>query len=180
MTNTRCMTVLDQKTTSRALSTLKRHSQTHSGRGSNTTPGSPTLIRLLAESALHRAIFDACSVPIALIDLRSADYPIALVNPAFEACLGYESSDVHERPLADLLLGGGAEAARRLLTVPASRVLLSAARRDGSSLNCEVTAGLVRGGDGELSYAVLAFSTRSEQGERTAQTAIDVLTLASA
>jgi PAS domain S-box-containing protein len=174
------MTVLDQKTMSRALSTMKRHGNTHSARSSNTTPGSPTLIRLLAESALHRAIFDACSVPIALIDLRSADYRIALVNPAFEACFGYESRDVHERPLAELLLGGGAEAARRLLTVPASRVLLSTARRDGSSLNCEVTAGLVRGGDGELSYAVLAFSMRSEPGERVVQTALNALTRVSA
>jgi PAS domain S-box-containing protein len=172
VTNTRLMTILDDQK-ARTHGSLKRQSQIRP-HGSNSA-GSPTLIRLLAESALHRAIFDACSIPIALVDLRAVDHPIALVNPAFEAYFGYASREVEKRPLIDLLCGRGSEAARRLLAIPASRVVLDAACRDGSTLRCEVTAGHVRGGDGELSYAVLAFSAKAEQ--RVAAPQLDLLNL---
>lgn len=177
MTNTRFMTILDHR--QRTVAGSARQLLGPAVKSGNPA-GSPTLVRLLAESALHRAIFDACSVPIALIDLRAENYPVALVNPAFEACFGYGSDETQQRPLAELLFAGSAETARKLLTVPATRTLLNAARRDGSTLACEVTAGLVRAGDGEFSYAVLAFSTRAEQSEHSVQTALTVFTSAAA
>jgi PAS domain S-box-containing protein len=165
------MTVLDQKRVAPG-ARLRVHQSPH-------PVGSPTLVRLLAESTLHRAIFDACSVPIALIDLRSDGLPVALVNPAFESFLGCKASEAQNRPFADMLHDTSMEAARKLLVAPASRVLLGVLRCDGGRLPCEVTAGHVRGGDGELSYAVLAFARRGGQDDK-AQTALTVSTGATA
>lgn len=138
----------------------------------------PTLAKLLVESALHRAVFEACAVPIALVDLRSSEYRVALVNPAFQSGFGHDRDSACGRGLVELLFEGDATSMQRLLAMPFIRQPMTAKHLDGIDIACEATAGIVRDAHGALQYAVLAFTRPAGTTERGLEAAVAALTRA--
>jgi len=138
----------------------------------------PTLAKLLVESALHRAIFEACAVPIALVDLRSSEFRVALVNPAFQSGFGHDTDSACGRGLVEMLFDGDASNMQRLLSMPFIRQPMTAKHRDGFDVKCEATVGIVRDSRGALQYAVLAFSRPAGTAERGLEAAVAALTRA--
>lgn len=152
-------------------------------RGGRSEPGTsamPTLVKLLADSALHRAIFDACAIPIFLVDMRAADRPLVLANPAFEATFGIPVKAAQGSPVAEVLFAGRQESVRHLLGAAVSRIPVTVTRHNGVQIACEATAGMVRSANAEIQYAVVALSARTDMPDPKLETAVAALTCAAA
>ena len=87
--------------------------------------------------------------------------PITYVNPSFEAFFGYRADEVLGRPLITLLFPEAEGSANMFNEAPA-RVLMLARRKDGVSVEVELSIGMVHGVEGRLTHWVLAFADRSE------------------
>jgi PAS domain S-box-containing protein len=124
-------------------------------------PQAPALARLLADSALSRAALAACGFPVALADAVAMGHPVTYVNPAFEAFFGYRTQDVVSRPAITLLFPED-EAAAGMFNEAPSRLHMRARRKDGNTVDVELSIGMVHGVDGRLTHWVLAFADRSE------------------
>lgn len=144
------------------------------------TSALPTLVKLLADSALHRAIFDACAIPIFLVDMRAASRPLALANPAFEATFGIPANAAKGSPVADLLFAGRQESVRQLLGAAVSRIPVTVTLHNGAQVACEATAGMVRSARGEIQYAVVALSAKPDLPDAKLESAVAALTCAAA
>lgn len=125
------------------------------------TMPTPALARLLSDSALSRAALAACGFPVALADATAIGRPFTYANPAFEAMFGYRPDEVLGRPVITLLFPEDDAAAGMFKEAPA-RLLMRARRKDGGSVEVELTIGMVHGVDGLLTHWVLAFADRSE------------------
>ena len=121
----------------------------------------PALARLLSDSALSRAALAACGFPVALSDATAMARPFTYVNPAFESLFGYRADEVLGRPVITLLFPEDEAAAGMFNEAPA-RLLMRARRKDGGTVEVELTVGMVHGVDGRLTHWVLAFADRSE------------------
>ncbi len=159
----------------------KRGAMTMRGRDSGPDKGAmPTLVKLLADSALHRAIFDACAIPIFLVDMRAADRPLALANPAFETRFGIQAEAARGFPVAEILFGGRQEPVRQLLGAAVSRIPVTVTLHNGVQVACEATAGMVRSARGEIQYAVVALSARTDSTDAKLESVVAALTCAGA
>jgi PAS domain S-box-containing protein len=121
----------------------------------------PALFQLLSDSALSRAALAACGFPVALVDATVSGKPLNYVNPAFEEFFGFRSDEVLGRPVITLLFPQD-HAAAQLFEVAPTRAVMRARRRDGASVQVELSVGMVHGADGRLTHWVLAFADRSE------------------
>jgi PAS domain S-box-containing protein len=115
----------------------------------------PALARLLEDSALSRAVFGACRVPLALVD---AGRRVAWVNPAFEDCFGWKQAESLGRALSALLFRGDEGLAQRLCADSGSPWVLDAWAKDGRPKHVEVALGAIRRVDGQLTHWVLSFA----------------------
>ncbi len=122
----------------------------------------PALFRLLSDSALNRAALDVCAAPVVIMDASATAYPVAYVNPAFEALFGYSSKEAIGRPARALLV---ADAEVLLGWLPwggeLPRVEIACRHRDGTAIHVEAVAGDVRGTRGERTHWVLTFLERA-------------------
>jgi len=121
----------------------------------------PALFRLLADSALSRAAFGACGVPLALLDANSKGRPFTFVNAAFEAFFGHRQHELLGKSIA-VLFHGDEALSQRLLADPQGRWELDAWSKDGTLRHVELALGGLRAADGRLTHWVLAFSDRAE------------------
>jgi PAS domain S-box-containing protein len=121
----------------------------------------PALARLLEDSALSRAVFSACRLPLALVDATTARR-ILWVNPAFEGFFGWKQADSTGRGLATLIFRGDDGLVQRLVADAGSHWNLDAYGKDGATRHVEVALGAVRAVDGRLTHWVLSFCDRTE------------------
>ena len=121
----------------------------------------PALFRLLSDSALSRAAFGACGIPLALLDANAKGRPSTSVNAAFEAFFGHRQGELAGRPLAALFRGDEA-LAERVLSDAERRWELDVRSKDGTLRHVELAFGGLRAADGRLTHWVLAFSDRAE------------------
>lgn len=128
--------------------------------GRNSQPA-PALARLLSDSALSRAALAACGFPVALADAAAKGRPLTYVNPAFESFFGYRADEALGRPAITLLFPEADGAANMFNEAPA-RLQTRARRKDGVTVDVELSIGMVQGVDGRLTHWVLAFADRSE------------------
>jgi PAS domain S-box-containing protein len=128
--------------------------------GKNPQPA-PALARLLSDSALSRAALAACGFPVALADAAAKGRPLTYVNPAFESFFGYRADEALGRPAITLLFPEADGAANMFNEAPA-RLHTRARRKDGVTVEVELSIGMVHGVDGRLTHWVLAFADRSE------------------
>jgi len=131
------------------------------GQGAGRAPQAPALARLLADSALSRAALSACGFPVALADASAKGRPLTYVNSAFEAFFGYRLEEIQGKPVITLLFPQ-AEGAASMFNEAPSRVQMRARRKDGASVDVELSIGMVHGAEGRLTHWVLAFADRSE------------------
>jgi len=124
-------------------------------------PPAPALARLLSDSALSRAALAACGFPVALADAVAKGRPLTYVNPAFEAFFGYRPDEALGRPAITLLFPEDEGAASMFNNAP-MRLQMRARRKDGGTVDVELSIGMVHGADGRLTHWVLAFADRSE------------------
>ena len=122
----------------------------------------PALFRLLSDSALSRAALNACGVPLALLDATNAKHPVSYVNAAFAAYFGFGEAEAAGKSLAALILHGDEALLQRVLADSPAAWPLTAWRKDGETLQAQLTLGGVRGADGRLTHWVLTFSDRAE------------------
>jgi PAS domain S-box-containing protein len=125
------------------------------------SPPAPALARFLSDSALSRAALAACGFPVALSDATAKGRPFTYVNPAFESFFGYRGDEVLGRPMITLLFPEDESAAGMFNEAPA-RQHMRARRKDGATVDVELSIGMVHGVDGRLTHWVLAFADRSE------------------
>jgi len=125
------------------------------------SPPAPALAQFLSDSALSRAALAACGFPVALSDATAKGRPFTYVNPAFESFFGYRGDEVLGRPMITLLFPEDENAAGMFNEAPA-RLHMRARRKDGATVDVELSIGMVHGVDGRLTHWVLAFADRSE------------------
>lgn len=143
------------------------------GRGSNSLESgragatrehaAPALFRLLSESALYRAVFSACGVPLGIVDARAPRPQLVQVNRAFERCFGYHGSEACRYSVAALLLNGDVGLERRLFTEHAARTDVAIKRRDGATLHMVVTIDPLLDLDGKLTHWAVSFAQAAEK-----------------
>ncbi len=125
------------------------------------SPPAPALAQFLSDSALSRAALAACGFPVALSDATAKGRPFTYVNPAFESFFGYRGDEVLGRPMITLLFPEDENAAGMFNEAPA-RLHMRARRKDGATVDVELSIGMVHGVDGRLTHWVLAFADRSD------------------
>jgi PAS domain S-box-containing protein len=121
----------------------------------------PALAQFLSDSALSRAALAACGFPVAMTDAMAKGRPLTYVNPAFEAFFGFRSDEVLGKPAITLLFPEDEGAASMFNEAP-QRLQMRSRRKDGSTVEVDLSIGMVHGVDGHLTHWVLAFADRSE------------------
>jgi len=119
----------------------------------------PALARLLEDSALARAVFSACRLPIAVLD---ATRRVTAVNPAFEAYFGWREAETVGRALATLVLRGDDGLVQRLIADSGSAWTVDAWRKDGEGKYVEVALGAIRNVHGQITHWVVSFCDKSD------------------
>src|SRR5262245_50593140 len=94
----------------------------------------PALFQLLADSALSRAVLNACGVPLALLDAAAPRHPVSYVNAAFAAYFGFSEGDAIGKSLATLLLRGDQALLDRVLADAPAAWPLAVRCKDGTVL----------------------------------------------
>jgi PAS domain S-box-containing protein len=118
----------------------------------------PALFRLLSDSALYRAAFAACRVPLAIVEASASGKTIASVNPAFERRFGLAETEVSGRPFATALCRGDLDAESALFSEEASCAQVKLWRKDGTSIEMDASVGAVRDESGRQTHWVVAFA----------------------
>lgn len=118
----------------------------------------PALFRLLSDSALYRAAFAACRVPLAIVEASASGRILAYTNPAFERRFGLTEADVRGRPFATALCHGNSDAEKTLFGEPVARALIKVWRKDGKPVELDASVGAVRDAAGKHTHWVVAFA----------------------
>lgn len=118
----------------------------------------PALFRLLSDSALYRAAFAACRVPLAIVEASAAGRILVYVNPAFERRLGLAEADVRGRPFAAALCHGDRDTEATLFSEPVACARVKVRRKDGKPVELDASVGAVRDTAGRHTHWVVAFA----------------------
>jgi len=118
----------------------------------------PALFRLLSDSALYRAAFAACRVPLAIVEASASGRTFASINPAFERRFGLAEADVRGRSFATALCRGDRDAETALFTEPVARARIKLWCKDGTPIEMDASVGAVRDATGRQTHWVVAFA----------------------
>jgi PAS domain S-box-containing protein len=132
------------------------------GRAGARVDAAPALFRLLSDSALYRAAFVGCRVPLAIVEASASGAVLVGVNPAFERRFGLSEAEVRSRSLAMVLCRGDREAESALFTGPIERVRLKLWCKDGTPTEMDVSVGAVRDASGRQTHWILSFDGCAE------------------
>ena len=124
--------------------------------GTRTDPA-PALFRLLSDSALYRAAFAGCRVPLAIVEASASGAVIIGVNPAFERRFGVGETEARGRSLTTVLCHGDRDAESTLFTAPVERARLKLWCKDGTPAETDVSVGPVSDASGRQTHWILSF-----------------------
>ena len=118
----------------------------------------PALFRLLSDSALYRAAFAACRVPLTIVEASASGRILVYVNPAFERRFGLTEADVRGRPFATALCHGDRDSEATLFSEPVARARIKVWCKDGKPVELDASVGAVRDAAGQQTHWVVAFA----------------------
>jgi len=127
------------------------------GRVGSRAEAAPALFRLLSDSALYRAAFTGCRVPLAIAEASASGAVIVGVNPAFERRFGVGETEARGRSLTTVLCRGDRDAESALFTGPVERARLKLWCKDGTPMEMDVSVGAVRDASGRQTHWILSF-----------------------
>ncbi len=143
--------------------------QSTTGSPARASEVAPALTRLLTDSALYRAAFSGCGVPLAIVDAANSACPVLHVNSAFERAFGIPEAEARGRPFAAALCRDDQQAAERLFTAAGSREPLRVWRKDGTPLEVDASAGPVHDAKGARTHWVVTLADRHDVAGAPAQ-----------
>jgi len=117
----------------------------------------PALFRLLSDSALYRAAFAGCRVPLAIVEATASGPLIVGVNSAFERRFGVGENEARGRSLTTVLCRGDRDAGSALFSGPVERARLKLWCKDGTPAEMDVSVGAVRDASGRQTHWILSF-----------------------
>jgi len=132
------------------------------GRAAPPRDTAPALFRLLSDSALYRAAFAACRVPMAIVEASASGRTFASINPAFEQRFGLAEAEVRGRPFATALCHGDRDAETALFSEPVARAPIRLWCKNGTPIEMDVSVGAVRDASGRHTHWVISFEGRGD------------------
>ena len=132
------------------------------GRAALPRDTAPALFKLLSDSALYRAAFAACRVPMAIVEASASVRTFACVNAAFERRFGFAETEVRGRSFAAALCHGDRDAEEMLFAEPVARARIRVWCKDGTPLELDASVGAVRDASGRHTHWVISFEDRGD------------------